>query len=88
LDDAARLLITLCYQRQVCSMTVLADLLEVTATCIGDTVNQTREALQDHSHTFGAAPLRFPTVHALRAFLDTDTGPARTRIVEQLSHPA
>jgi hypothetical protein len=31
LDDAARLLITLCYQRQVCSMTVLSDLLEVTA---------------------------------------------------------
>jgi hypothetical protein len=27
LDDAARLLITLCYQRQVCSMNVLADLL-------------------------------------------------------------
>jgi hypothetical protein len=27
LDDAARLLITLCYQRQVCSMNVLSDLL-------------------------------------------------------------
>ena len=35
-DDAARLLLTLLYQRQVCSMNVLADLLEVTATCIGD----------------------------------------------------
>jgi hypothetical protein len=34
--DAARLLLTLLYQRQVCSMNVLADLLEVTATCIGD----------------------------------------------------
>jgi hypothetical protein len=30
-DDAARLLITLLYQRQVCSMNVLSDLLEVTA---------------------------------------------------------
>ena len=88
LDDAAHLLITLLYQRQVCSMTVLADLLEVTATCIGDTVKQTREALEDHGHTCGAAPVRFPTAQALCAFLDTDTRPVRTRIVEQLSHPA
>jgi transposase len=88
LDDAARLLITLLYQRQVCSMNVLSDLLEVTATCIGDTVKQTREALEDHGHTFGAAPLRFPTAQALRAFLDTDTRPARTQLLKQLSHPA
>jgi transposase len=88
LDDAARLLVTLCYQRQLCSMNVLADLLEVTATCIGDTVKQTREALEDHGHTCGAAPVRFPTAQALRAFLDTDTRPARTQILKQLSHPA
>src|SRR5215211_2010405 len=69
-------------------LAVKFDLLEVTATCIGDTVKQTREALEDHGHTFGAAPVRFPTAQALRAFLDTDTRPARTRILEQLSHPA
>jgi transposase len=88
LDDAARLLITLLYQRQVCSMNVLSDLLEVTATCIGDTVKQTREALEDHGHTCGAAGVRFPTAQALRAFLDTDTRPARTQLLKQLSHPA
>jgi transcriptional antiterminator len=88
LDDAARLLITLLYQRQVCSMNVLSDLLEVTATCIGDTVKQTREALEDHGHTCGAAPLRFSTAQALRAFLDTDSRPARTQLLKQLSHPA
>jgi hypothetical protein len=87
-DDAARLLITLLYQQQVCSMNVLSDLLEVTATCIGDTVKQTREVLEDHGHTFGATPVRFPTAQALRAFLDTDTRPARTQILKQLSHPA
>jgi hypothetical protein len=87
-DDAARLLVTLLYQRQVCSMNVLADLLEVTATCIGDTIQQTREALEDHGHTVGAAPVRFPTADALRAFLKTDTRPARTQLLEQLSHPA
>ncbi|MDP9209365.1 MAG: ISAzo13 family transposase [Actinomycetota bacterium] len=88
LDDAARLLITLLYQRQVCSMNVLSDLLEVTATCIGDTVKQTREALEDHGHTCGAAPVRFSTAQALRAFLDTDTRPARTQLLKQLTHPA
>ena len=87
-DGAARLLITLAYQRQVCSMNVLSDLLEVTGTCIGDTIKQTREALEDHGHTCGAAPVRFPTAQALRAFLDTDTRPARTQLVQRLSHPA
>src|SRR5512132_1189123 len=86
-DDAARLLITLLYQRQVCSMRVLAELLEVTATCIGDTVKQTREALEDHGHTVGAAGVRFATAHALLAFLETGTRPERAQIIDQLSDP-
>ena len=60
-DDAARLLLTLLYQRQACSMNVLADLLEVTATCIGDLVKETREILEDHGHDPAAAPARFTT---------------------------
>ena len=44
-DDPACVLLTLLYQRQACSMNVLADLLEVTAT-IGDLVGETREVLQ------------------------------------------
>jgi Rhodopirellula transposase DDE domain len=87
-DDAARLLLTLLYQRQVCSMNVLADLLEVTATCIGDTVKQTREALEDHGHTIGVAPIRFTAAEALLAFLDSDQQPARAEIIQRLSHPA
>jgi transposase len=87
-DDAARLLITLLYQRQVCSMKVLGDLLEVTATCIGDTVKQTRQALEDHGHTISAAGIRFATTHALLAFLETGTRPARAQIIDQLSDPA
>jgi hypothetical protein len=87
-DDAARLLLTLLYQRQVCSMNVLADLLEVTATCIGDLVKQTREVLEDHGHDPGVAPVRFGTAQALVSFLDSDLRPARTAIIERLSHPA
>ena len=87
-DDPARVLLTLLYQRQVCSMNVLADLLEVTAVCIGDLVGETREVLEDHGHATGAAAVRLPTAPALRAFLASDARPERTRIIEQLSHPA
>jgi hypothetical protein len=87
-DDAARLLLTLLYQRQVCSMNVLADLLEVTATCIGDLVKETREILEDHGHDPGVAPVRFTTHDALLAFADSDQRPARATVIERLSHPA
>jgi hypothetical protein len=87
-DDAARLLLTLLYQRQACSMNVLADLLEVTATCIGDLVKETREILEDHGHDPGAAPVRFTTCDALLAFADSDLRPARATVIEQLSRPA
>jgi hypothetical protein len=87
-DDPARVLLTLLYQRQACSMNVLADLLEVTAVCIGDLVRETREVLEDHGHATGTAAVRFPAAQALRAFLDSDARPERTRIIEQLSHPA
>jgi hypothetical protein len=86
-DDAARLLLTLVYQRQVCSMTVLADLLEVTDTCIGSLVHETREVLEDHAHNPGIASVRFATAHDLLAFLDQDLRPARTAIIHTLSDP-
>jgi len=87
-DDPARVLLTLLYQRQACSMNVLADLLEVTATCIGDLVGETRETLEDHRYATGTAAIRFPTAQALRAFLDSDARPQRAQITDQLSHPA
>jgi hypothetical protein len=86
-DDAARLLITLVYQRQVCPMTVLADLLEVTDTCIGSLVKETREVLEDHGHNPEIASVRFATAHDLLAFLDQDLRPARTAIIHTLSDP-
>ncbi|MBB5891432.1 hypothetical protein BJ998_002628 [Kutzneria kofuensis] len=87
-DDAARLLITLIYQRQVCSMNVLADLLEVTGVCIGDLVRETREVLEDHSHSPGIASVRFGAARDLLGFLETDLRPARSGIIETLSAPA
>ena len=87
-DDTARLLLTLLYQRQVCSMNVLSDLLEVTATCIGDLVGETRQVLEDHGHRTGVASVRFATAQALLSFLDSDLRPPRSAIIERLSHPA
>jgi hypothetical protein len=67
---------------------VLADLLEVTATCIGDHVKETREVLNDDRFDPGMASVRFATAADLLAFLDSDRRPARTAIIERLSHPA
>jgi transposase len=86
-DDATRVMLTLLYQRQVCSMKLLGDMLEVTPTCIGHLVAETRRVLEDHGHQPGYAPSRFTTAHTLMAFLDTDKTPPRTRIMESLSHP-
>ena len=67
-------------------MNVLADLLKVTATCIGDLVKQTREILEDHGHNPGVAAIRFGAAGDLLAFLAQDIRPARTTIIETL-HP-
>ncbi|MFC8277255.1 hypothetical protein ACFUJR_32935 [Streptomyces sp. NPDC057271] len=79
-DDAARVMLTLLYQRQVCSMKLLGDMLEVTPTCIGHLVAETRRVLEDHGYQPGYAPTRFTTAADLLAFLDTATAPPRTRI--------
>jgi hypothetical protein len=86
-DDPPRVMLTLLYQRQVCSMKLLSDMLEVTPECIGHLVAETRRVLEDHGHQPGYAPTRFITAAELLAFLDTSAVPPRTRIMESLSHP-
>jgi hypothetical protein len=68
-------------------MNVLADLLEVTATCIGDLVKETREILEDHGHDPGVAPIRFSTPDALLAFTNSDQHPARTTVIDRAVSP-
>ncbi len=86
-DDPARLLLTLLYQRQVCSMSLLADLLEVSQYAIAAPVHETREVLEDHGPDPGYAAVRFASAAELLAFLDHDTPPARTAIIAALSEP-
>jgi hypothetical protein len=66
-------------------MNVLADLLEVTATCIGDLVRETREILEDYGHDPGVAPVRFATHDALLAF-DQLSRPALTGLTRRELH--
>ena len=60
-------------------MNVLADLLEVTATCIGDLVAETREVLEDHGHDTGRPPSASPPPARCATFLDSDTRPDADR---------
>ncbi len=87
-DDPARLLLSLLYQRQVCSMSLLADLLETSPTAVADAVHETREVLEDHGQDPGFAAVRFATAAELLAFLDHDTPPPRAAIIDALSDPA
>jgi transposase len=88
LDDPARLLITIVYHRQVCSITVLSELLEVAETSIGQAINETQPLLEDHGHTIAPTTLRFTSASALHEFLHTGVEPARTSMAQLLSDPA
>ena len=87
LDDPARVLITIVYHRQVCSMTVLSELLEVAGSSIGQAINETQPLLEAHGHTIAPTTLRFTSASTLREFLHTGTEPARTSMTQLLSDP-
>jgi transposase len=89
LTEADRVLITVVYQRQLCSMNVLSDLLGVNANSIGQAIADTRELLADHGRPIAASTLRFPTADALMAFASgSGPNPARPRLAERLADPA
>ncbi len=85
-DDAARVMLTLLYQRQVCSMKLPADMLEVTP-LHRPTRRRNPTDPGDHRHQTGYAPTRFATAAQPLAFLGTAETPRRTSIMASLSHP-
>jgi transposase len=87
LTDAARLLITVIYQRQACSQDVLAEILGVSQYPVGQAITETRKILAANRHATAPAVLRFSSTAALRAFLDTDTMPARPDRLATLGDP-
>jgi hypothetical protein len=70
ISDADRIVITLIYLRQICTQTVLAELLEIRLDTIGRVMVETRRLLEDHGQS--VAPIttvRFRTATELREFL-------------------
>jgi transposase len=68
LSDADRVLVTIVYQRQICSQNVLSDLLGVNANSIGQAIAETRQLLAEHGRTIYPTTLRFTTAAALTEF--------------------
>ncbi|SDZ26459.1 Rhodopirellula transposase DDE domain-containing protein [Geodermatophilus africanus] len=89
LTDADRVLVTVVYQRRLCSMNVLSDLLGVNANSIGQAIADTRALLAEHGRTITASTLRFATAEALMAFASSSgEEPMRPRLAERLADPA
>jgi hypothetical protein len=59
-------------------MDVLADLLEVCRSSIGNAIRQTRPLLEQAGHTSTPAPTRYRTATELLALVTPSTAPANT----------
>ena len=59
-------------------MDVLADLLEVCRSSIGNAIRQTRPLLEQAGHTSTPAPTRYHTAAELLASMTPSTAPANT----------
>jgi hypothetical protein len=88
LTDAARVLITVLYLRQICSQNVLSELLEVNPNSIGQAIAETRQLLDERGHTVSPTTLRFTTAKDLTDFLGGGVIPQRPALPEVLSAPA
>ncbi len=89
LSPADRVLITVVYLRQICSQTVLSDLLGINANSIEQAIAETRQLLTEHARPITPTTLRFTTAAALRDFIaHGQAEPPRTRVSELLSDPA
>ena len=88
LTPADGILITVVYQRQVCSQKVLGELLGLSDMTIGMVIAETRQLLGENGVQIGPATLRFTTAAALRDYAASDQPlPERSRILQLLSHP-
>ncbi len=88
LSPADRVLVTVVYQRQICSQNVLSDLLGINPNSIGQAIAETRQLLNERSHVITATTMRFDTAAALRDFVASDqTEPPRTTTSNLLADP-
>jgi hypothetical protein len=88
LTDADKVMLTVVYQRQICSQRVLSEMIEVNAYSIGQAIAETGKLLAERKHAIEPTVLRFTSVAALRGFLDGDTVPVRPNRLATLGDPA
>jgi hypothetical protein len=88
LTDAAKILITVIYRRQVCSQLVLSEMLEVNECSIGKAITETSGLPAERRHAITPAILRITSAGTLRDFLTTGIPPARPDRLAALGNPA
>src|SRR5215212_6283086 len=89
LTPADRVLVTVVYLRQICSQNVLSELLGINPNTIGQAIAETRQLLNEHHRTILPTTLRFTTTAALMQFVSGgEPEPLRSRVSDQLAHPA
>jgi Rhodopirellula transposase DDE domain len=88
LGDAARVLITIVYLRQVCSQKVLCELLGVNPTSISHAIAETRLLLDQHRIAVTPTAMYFSQLSDLLSYLGHDTTPRRPDLPRTLSDPA
>ena len=75
LTAADRLLVTVIYLRQICSQKVLAELLAINPTSIGNAITDTRTLLEQRKHQIAPTKLRCTSASQLLGFIDGTTQP-------------
>jgi Rhodopirellula transposase DDE domain len=88
LSDTGRVLITVIYLRQVCSQKVLAELLGINPTSVGQAITETRKLLHEQRINLTQTTLLFRRPQQLRDWLDHRTAPVRMHASGILSHPS
>jgi len=61
ISNRERVLVAVLYQRRLCTMDVLADLLKVCRSSIGNAIRETRPLLEQAGHTSTPAPTGYRT---------------------------
>jgi len=80
ISNHERVLLAVLYQRRLCTMDVLADLLDVSRSSIGNTIREIRPLLEQAGHTSTPAPTRSRSAAELLAPVTLPTTPNDTHI--------
>ena len=84
LTAADRVLVTVIYLRQICSQKVLAELLAINPTSIGNAIADTRTLLEQRKRTIAPTRLRCNSMSQLSDFFDGSTQPTPAVLLPDL----